>query len=116
LHLTRDVPNPAQLIPDIPRELQRFITGCTRCDPDARYRDVNQALAVLQPLVQDIRLPTEDPGIEDPKTTALYLRFTDQNQQDLARLVDAFKSKTAEFGVKVDFPDEHTFIYLIKAC
>jgi len=106
LHLTRDIMDPAQLIPDIPRELQRFILGCARCDPEQRYQDMNEALAVLQPQAQDIRLTAGEPVAEDPKSTALYLTFNDQNHQDLARLVDAFKSKAAELGVKVDFSDE----------
>jgi len=109
LHLTRDIMDPAQLIPGIPRELQRFILGCTRCDPDQRYRDMNQALAVLRPLVQENRLPVDGSATSKQKTTALYLSYTDRNQQELARLVDVFKSRAAEIGVKVGLSEDHEF-------
>ncbi len=51
LHLTRDVMDPGHIIPDIPDELRRFILKSARCDPDQRYQDMDQAMAVLRPLV-----------------------------------------------------------------
>jgi serine/threonine protein kinase len=51
LHLTQDVMDPGHIIPDIPDELRRFILKSARCDPDQRYQDMDQAMAVLRPLV-----------------------------------------------------------------
>ncbi len=51
LHLTQDVMDPGNIIPDIPDELRRFILKSARCDPDQRYQDMDQAMAVLRPLV-----------------------------------------------------------------
>jgi serine/threonine protein kinase len=50
MHLTRDVTDPGHIIPDIPDELRGFILKSARCDPDRRYQDMDQAMAVLRPL------------------------------------------------------------------
>jgi tRNA A-37 threonylcarbamoyl transferase component Bud32 len=51
LHLTQDIMDPGHIIPDIPDELRGFILKSARCDPDQRYQDMDQAMAVLRPLV-----------------------------------------------------------------
>jgi CRP-like cAMP-binding protein/tRNA A-37 threonylcarbamoyl transferase component Bud32 len=51
LHLTRDIMDPGDIIPDMPDELRRFILKSARCDPDQRYPNMDQAMAVLRPLV-----------------------------------------------------------------
>jgi CRP-like cAMP-binding protein/tRNA A-37 threonylcarbamoyl transferase component Bud32 len=51
LHLTQDIMDPGDIIPDIPDELRGFILKSARCDPDQRYPDMDQAMAVLRPLV-----------------------------------------------------------------
>jgi serine/threonine protein kinase len=105
LHLTRDIMNPRELNPDIPRTLQRFILNCARCDPDQRYRDMNQALAALKPLMQDFRLPDDGLSTEKGKTATLFLTYADQNQPELDRLVEQFKARARELGVAVDWAD-----------
>jgi len=67
MHLTRDVTDPGHIIPDIPDELRGFILKSARCDPDQRYQDMDQAMAVLRPLVQDNRLPRNGLAIEKKK-------------------------------------------------
>jgi len=105
LHLTRDIMNPGELIPDIPQKLQRFILNCGRCVPDQRYQDMIQAMAALKPLVQDFRSPDDSLATEKRKTSSLFLTYTDQKQPELARLVEQFKDRAREFGVDVDWAD-----------
>jgi serine/threonine protein kinase len=50
MHLTRDVTDPGHIIQDIPDELRGFILKSASCDPDQRYQDMDQAMAVLRPL------------------------------------------------------------------
>ena len=105
LHLTRNIMNPRELNPDIPQTLQRFILNCARCDPDQRYQDMNQAMAALKPLMQDFRLPDDSIATEKGKGSTLLLTYTDQNQPELARLVEQFKARARELGVDVDWAD-----------
>jgi CRP-like cAMP-binding protein/tRNA A-37 threonylcarbamoyl transferase component Bud32 len=69
LHLTRDIMDPGDIIPDMPDELRRFILKSARCDPDQRYPNMDQAMAVLRPLVYNIS-PAGD-GLTAEKTSRL---------------------------------------------
>jgi serine/threonine protein kinase len=105
MHLTRDVTDPGHIIPDIPDELRGFILKSARCDPDRRYQDMDQAMAVLRPLAQESRLPRNGLTIEKMKSTSLFLTYTDENQPALKRLVDGFKANARELGVVVKMTD-----------
>jgi tRNA A-37 threonylcarbamoyl transferase component Bud32 len=105
LHRTRDITDPGEFNPDIPQELQRFILKCARCSPDRRYQNMHQALAVLQPLMPNFRLPDDRLATGKRKRSSISLTYTDKNQQELTRLVEAFKAKARELGVDVDMAD-----------
>ena len=105
MHLTRDVTDPGHIIPDIPDELRGFILKSARCDPDQRYQDMDQAMAVLRPLVQDNRLPMNGLTIEKKKSSSLFLTYTDESQPALKRLVDVFKANAQQLGVDVKMTD-----------
>jgi len=105
MHLTQDIMDPGQLVPDIPDELRKFILTAARCDPDRRYQDVGQAMAALRPLAQDNRQPGSGPAIKKKKNSSLFLSYTDKNQQALERLVDEFKTNARELGVDVSMAD-----------
>jgi CRP-like cAMP-binding protein len=101
MHLTQDIIDPGIIIPDIPDELRGFILKSGRCDPDQRYQDMDQAMAVLRPLVQDNRLPRNGLTIEKKKSSSLFLTYTDENQSGLRRLVDVFQANALALGVDV---------------
>jgi len=105
MHLTQDIMDPGQLVPDIPDELRKFILTAARCDPDRRYQDVGQAMAALRPLARDNRQPGSGPAIKKKKNSSLFLSYTDKNQQALERLVDEFKTNARELGVDVSMAD-----------
>jgi CRP-like cAMP-binding protein len=104
-HLTRDVTDPGHIIPDIPDELREFILQSARCDPDQRFQNMDQAMAVLRPLAQDIRLPRDGLSIEEKKRASLFLTYKDENQPALKRLLDVFKANAQELGVDVKMID-----------
>ena len=104
-HLTRDIMDPRELNPAIPRQLQQFILKCARCNPNQRYQDMSQALAALEPLMQDFRIPADNLCADKRKMSSLLLTYTDQNQAELARLVETFKAKARQLGARVDMAD-----------
>ena len=55
LHLNQDIPDPADLVPDLPDELRRFIMKAGRSNPDRRYQNVAQVLEEIRPLAMRIR-------------------------------------------------------------
>ena len=106
LHQTQDVMDPGHIIPDIPVELRRFIVKSARCDPDQRYRDMDQAMAVLMPLVEDFRFPKASlKTTEKMKKSSLLLTYTDENQPALNRLVEVFRAQALKLGANVKMTD-----------
>jgi tRNA A-37 threonylcarbamoyl transferase component Bud32 len=106
LHRSQDVMDPGHMIPDVPEELRRFVLNAARCDPGQRYQDMEQAMAVLMPLVEDFRFPRVGlKTIEKRKRSSLLLTFTDQNQPALSRLVEVFRAKAQELGADVKMTD-----------
>ena len=72
LHLTRDIEDPGPIIPNLPDELRRFILMSGRCDPNRRFQDMDEAMAVLRPLTQDNGLPKNDLTIEKKKRASFF--------------------------------------------
>jgi len=107
LHLTRDIMDPRELNPDISQELQRFILNSARCDPDQRFQNMTQAMAVLKPLMQDFRLADDGSMSEKEKMSSIFLTYSDKNQPELTRLMEVFKAKARELGADVDMTDNH---------
>jgi tRNA A-37 threonylcarbamoyl transferase component Bud32 len=105
MHLTRDIPDPVHLIPEIPDERREFILNSACRDPDQRYQDMDQAAAILWPLVQNNRLPRSDSAIEHKKSASLFLSYTDENQSALKQLVEVFKANAQALGVDVKRTD-----------
>jgi serine/threonine protein kinase len=105
LHLTRDIPDPAEIVPQLPDELRSFIMKAGRCDPDRRYPDAVQALQGLHPLIQRSGMVHSHLTSEKQKMSTLFLAYDQKNQLALNRLVEAFSSKARELGVKVKLAD-----------
>jgi CRP-like cAMP-binding protein/tRNA A-37 threonylcarbamoyl transferase component Bud32 len=105
LHLTRDITDPGHIISDIPGELREFILKSARRDPDQRYQDMEQGMAVLRPLSSDGRRSSKDLTINKKKRASLFLTYTGENQTSLQQLVDVFKADARALGIDVDITD-----------
>jgi CRP-like cAMP-binding protein/tRNA A-37 threonylcarbamoyl transferase component Bud32 len=92
MHMTRDITDPGQIISNIPDSLREFILKAARCDPDQRYQDMEQAIAVLRPLARDERQLKKGLKIDKKKSLSIFLTYADEKQSALQRLVDVFKA------------------------
>jgi serine/threonine protein kinase len=102
MHLTQDISDPGHIVSDIPDELREFIIKAGRCDPNNRYQDMDQVMAVLWPLVRDDRPAPRDAITDKTKSASLYLTYTDDNLAALQRLVDGFKADARALGADVN--------------
>ena len=89
----------------VEKEGELFILNSTRCDPDQRYQDMDQAMAVLRPLSQDIRPPRIGIMDEKKKSASLILTYSDEIQPAFKQLLDDFKANAQTLGVDVDMID-----------
>ena len=102
MHLTLDIPDPGHMVDDIPEELRRFILKSGRRDPSRRYQDMERAMAVLKPLVDENRLSRRGSAIENKQCASLFLTYSAEKQAALKRLVNMFKINARELGVDVE--------------
>ncbi len=100
MHLTRDIMDPKELVPDIPEALRDFIVTAARCDPNRRYQDMDQAMAALRPLMSDVRLPGKDTTTKKIHS-AFILTYTDDSRQALDQLMEKFKEEARSLGAEV---------------
>jgi tRNA A-37 threonylcarbamoyl transferase component Bud32 len=105
LRLKHDIPDPAEIVPDLPEALRNFILKACARDINQRYPNMDQAIGVLRPLVQDSRLPKNDLTIEKKKNFSLLLTYSDKNQSALKRLVEVFKANAQALGADVKITD-----------
>jgi serine/threonine protein kinase len=100
LHMSHDIPDPAQIVPNLPDELREFILNAGRCDPDERYRDMDQAMAALSPPVNGSVLKSNLP-IWKRKMSTVFLMYTEENELALNRLMKQFSVRAQALGVEV---------------
>ena len=109
LRLKQDIPDPAEIVPGLPEAFRKFILKACARDINQRYQNMDQAIAVLRPLVQDSRLQRNDLTIEKKKNSSLLLTYTDENQSALKRLVEVFKANAQALGVDVKITDNQNY-------
>jgi serine/threonine protein kinase len=105
MHLNQDIPDPAQLVPDLPAELRDFIIKACRRDPAKRYQNVAEALEELQPLVIEFGLANKDLSMEKRKMASLFLIYKDEHQLALTELMDDFSTKVQNLGIVIKAAD-----------
>jgi hypothetical protein len=93
LHLSHNIPDPAQVVPDIPPLLGDFIIKAGRCKPDERYQNVAEAIDDLKPLVIEFGLTHKNLPAEKKKMASLVLIYDDEQQKVLSELIDDFSNK-----------------------
>jgi serine/threonine protein kinase len=108
MHLTQEIPDPAELRPDIPHKLRRFIVKACRRNPAERYADIGAAINDLNELAGELGVAQKYPMPAKQKMTSVILIYKDEHQVNLNRLMEAFSSKAKEFGIEikaVDYPE-----------
>jgi serine/threonine protein kinase len=98
LHLSHNIPDPAQVVPDIPPLLGDFIIKAGRCKPDERYQNVAEAIDDLKPLVIEFGLTHKNLPAEKKKMASLVLIYDDEQQKVLSELIDDFSNKVQTLG------------------
>lgn len=105
MHTTQDIPDPAEVVPDIPEALRDFILTAGRRNPQQRFASMRQAIDALEPLIstrmQIRRLKRSDHG----RLSTLVMAYTTEQQADLDRLLASFSTQAQALGVKVKIGD-----------
>jgi len=105
LRETQEIPDPAELVPEIPLILRNFILKACRLDPGERYRNVAEAMEELRPLVRPVPVRRKQPGSPMDRLTSLILRYGEDQQEILSYLVEEFTRKAEAAGIHLKMTD-----------
>jgi eukaryotic-like serine/threonine-protein kinase len=107
-HLTRDIPDPADIVTNLPEELRAFILKAGRRNPAERHQSVGQVLDALHPLARGLNLAGKHLLPAERKLTNLILLYGEEHQQRLSLLMEEFCAKARDLGVVLKISDVHT--------
>ncbi len=98
-HLTREIPDPRNWVPDLPEGLVRFIRRATRKDPNDRFQTMLEILALLEQVSQDLGLVGPAGGRAERKMTGLFLFYREDHRLALNTLLEEFSRKVKKAGI-----------------
>lgn len=105
LHLSHNIPDPAQVVPDLPPLLCDFVIKAGCCKPDERYQNVAEAMDDLQPLVMEFGIAHNNLPTEIRKMASLILIYKEEQQKDLTELMEDFSIKAQTLGIDIKVAD-----------
>lgn len=108
MHLTCDIPDPTDIVSDLPEQLRRFIQKACRRNPDARFQDIKHALKAIEPLIASLALTYGRLATGSTHMTSLVLSYDDGQRLALGRELETFRHRVELLGVRLktaDFKD-----------
>jgi eukaryotic-like serine/threonine-protein kinase len=101
LHCSRDLPDPAGLVPGLPQAFRDFVMTCGRCAPDDRFQHASEARAMLSSLGSGRRKSRTTRKNKERTVTSLLLIHPPEKQQALKLLLEDFGRKASELGINL---------------
>jgi serine/threonine protein kinase len=99
MHLNEDIPDPAELVPDLPELFRKFIIKSTRRTIEQRYQNVDEALKDLTPLARGLGCPMDGQTPAVRKITSLLLSYSEEQELELKRSLEKFSTELAALGI-----------------
>jgi eukaryotic-like serine/threonine-protein kinase len=98
-HLTREIPDPRDWVPELPEGLCRFIRKATRKDPKDRFQTMEEIRDYLQQVSRDLGLAGPTGDRVERKMTSLFLFYREDHRLALNALLEEFSRKVKEAGI-----------------
>jgi serine/threonine protein kinase len=98
MHHTRDIPDQAEKIPELPQALRQFILKAGKCDPDQRYQNIVEAREAIQPLTHGPQSGGKKAVVEARKETTILMSYEDDRQAEFRQLMKEFSARARQLG------------------
>ena len=100
MHTEMDIPNPQEILPDLPQGLCSFIRKACARDKNERYLNIGEAIADLKLLANELGIDQVDFSGSNQRMATLYIFYENEDHPDLKEAVREFKSKLEEIGIE----------------
>jgi serine/threonine protein kinase len=104
-HLNCGIPDPADVIANIPEALRQFILKACRRDPERRYQSVTEALDDLEHLAHGLGIVSKQPTDEKVNMTSLFMVYKENQQPAVRHLMDSLRKQAEELGIDLKSAD-----------
>lgn len=105
MRANQEIPDPAELLPNMPKTLRDFIRKACARNPDDRYQNIPEALAAVKPLAAEYGLMNGRPYEPKRKMRTFYLVYADEDTKELKEAVDEFNFRMQHIGVELKAGD-----------
>ncbi|MCP4347427.1 MAG: protein kinase [Desulfobacterales bacterium] len=105
MHRTQDIPDPGEILPDLPEALRKLIIKAGRCDPNQRYQNADQIIEYLRPLASHYNLKPSHVSPKKRNISTFFLIYKDEHQLELNRLMEEFSTKVEKAGIVLEGAD-----------
>ena len=108
LHVEQPIPDPFDADPRINADLRDFILKACARKPQARYPNIQEAVAALEPVAYQHGLLANQAEIPRRKMSTLFLFYREDQQLVLKKLMEEFSAKVKRAGIAfkaTDFED-----------
>jgi predicted Ser/Thr protein kinase len=109
LHLSQDIPDPGDLVAGLPGGLGAFIKKACAREADQRHADMTDALGALLQVAKELDLKPELGVKSSQMITTVVIRYGDEQQLAMNKLLKEFSSKATAIGAKIkaaEFEDD----------
>ena len=106
-HKEEPVPDPTAVNGSLPPEFNTFVQRCTQKTPSNRYRNFEETVKDLRNIASLIGLRDRPSNFSPSKAMSILMTFSDDNQVEVANLVDCFVGDLKTLGAIVRIGDFH---------
>jgi len=101
-----DIPDPMDLVPDIPVLLRDFIIKACQRNPLNRFQDMRQAMEVINPLLLSKRPETDFSESLAQNQVSIQLSYDLKYQQEYISLMTHLRDKINALGGHISFEED----------
>ena len=97
--LKQEIPDPAQVVTDLPDELRKVIIKACTLDIDKRYQSIAEIVSDLKPLAKNHYAVENAQSVENNKIATMFLMYREEHQPALNRMMQDFCESVNKLGV-----------------
>lgn len=99
LHVTQDIPDPADIVADVPEHLRTMILKSCAREPSQRYQSVEEILEVLYPLAEAFDLSGQPIFSPTNNMTTIHILHEEAHRDALHQLLEKFEKQVEAQGM-----------------
>jgi CRP-like cAMP-binding protein/tRNA A-37 threonylcarbamoyl transferase component Bud32 len=99
LHTNQEIPDPSEILPELPDQLRRLIIKACKREPDQRYQSMLEVIEALNPMAEKLGILHRASSKQDRKIATMVLIYEDSDKAALNKEMAEFCSRMTAIGI-----------------